>query len=194
MAEKKQTGSTEYELFYLIGESKEVDMARIKDEIKAIVVKEGGEFLEGESTEKRKLAYPIRREIRGIYVAQRFTTADRNDREENIEKGEESIISRLTRLLNLYRDILRFIIVRAEDLPSLNPVEESAKVVEEVMQEAKVAEAAPKKRARVAKKEVEEVAEATEETKTPAAKKAKEAKSEMKEEDIDKKLEEVLNI
>jgi ribosomal protein S6 len=181
---------TEYELFYLVGESKETQLDRIKGEVAAIVTAEGGSFLEGEKLEKRKLAYLVNKEVRGTYIARRFTLPGKDAREESVEKGEEGGVSRITHKLNLYRDVLRFIIVRAEGLPSLTEEEGTAKVVAEMTQEERVQKAAPAKK--VARKS---------KTEKPAEEKKEEVKAEegkeearMDEAEIDKKLEEVLNL
>lgn len=103
----------QYELFYLVGESKESQLDQIKEEIKKIITDEDGKFLEPEIIEKRKLAYKVKKEIRGIYVAQRF----------DIPSEEESTgtnkIQNINKKLTPYQNILRFIIVRASDLPEL---------------------------------------------------------------------------
>ena len=188
----------EYELFYLIAESKEIDMARIKEEVKAIVTAEGGAYNGEEKLEKRKLAYAVKREIRGTYIAQRFTTADRNDREASIEAGEQSVIARIDHKLTLYRDVLRFMIVRAEGLPALTPEEAASSVVAEVAKEAQVQKAAVEKKAvrRVRDEAVAEAPkkEAAEVVEKELKKEKKAEASETNEAELDKKLEEVLNI
>jgi ribosomal protein S6 len=180
----------EYELFYLVGESKESQLDRIKGEVVEIVKVEGGSFVEGEKFEKRKLAYPVRKEIRGTYVAKRFTLPDKDEREADADRGEEDAVSRMTRRLNLYRDILRFIIVKAEGLPPLvEQADGSAKVVEEVAKEERTQKETAKKAVRKPK-----VAEPREKEGDKAEKKEKKPTKKMDEADIDKKLEEVLNI
>lgn len=179
----------EYELFYLVGESKESQLDRIKGEVEALVVAEGGSFVEGEKSEKRKLAYPVRKEIRGTYIAKRFMLADKNAREESVEKGEENPISRMTRQINLYRDVLRFIIIRADELPPLVEKEGAAKVMddmvkEEKKQKAEVVQKPARKPKAVSAPKVEKEAKVAEEKEAPA----------LDEADIDKKLEEVLNL
>jgi ribosomal protein S6 len=192
----------EYELLYLIAESKEIDLARIREEIKAIVEAEGGTYIGAEKLEKRKLAYAVKREVRGTYIAQRFTTLDRNAREESIEAGEPSVIGRINRKLTLYRDVLRFIIVRADDLPSLAPEESSSKIVAEVAKEALVQKAAiEKKTVRQARTEIvaevpkpEVVDETAKEVSDTVKKEKKETIKAATEAELDKQLEEVLHI
>jgi len=157
----------QYELFYLIGGTKEANLEAIKKEMADIVISEGGVCEEKQTVEKRKLAYSIKHETHGIYVAQRFNLED-------TEKSKE-----LNRKLNLYGKILRFIISRADELPELLSKEERiAKSTSTPKSEQK--KETPKEESKIEKKTEERV-------ETP------EKKSE-KNEDIDKKLEEILNI
>jgi ribosomal protein S6 len=103
-----------YELCYLVGDSKEQDFTRIKEEVSAIVSKEGGKWLEPQIEEKRKMAYKVKKEVRGVYVAQQFEII------KDEEEGEKiNPLDSINKKLNLYNDILRFIIVKAEDVPEL---------------------------------------------------------------------------
>jgi ribosomal protein S6 len=102
----------QYEIFYLIGATKESSLETIKFQVEAIVKEEGGVFLEKEVIEKRKLAYPIKRESHGFYLARRF------------ELEEKEKLREINKKLNLYPEILRFILSRAADLPELKTKEE----------------------------------------------------------------------
>lgn len=157
-----------YELLYLVGSSKEPELDKIKKEASDIVVSEGGVFEEKQVVEKRKMAYKIGSETHGFYVAQRF----------ELESPEK--IRLITKRLNLNPHILRVIISRSSELPELTSREER-----------KEKSANAPKRERLV------------EIKKPEMKKAPEAKPEPKEEkpeqpqtaeEIDKKLEEILNI
>ncbi len=111
----------EYELMYLIADTKKEDLPNIKEEINTILTKVGAE-LKGDSFEfSRKLAYEIKHCWYGTYVVQRFTLGDKDKKEESIGFDElaEDSIKEITRQMNLQRDLLRYIIVNAEDLPSL---------------------------------------------------------------------------
>ncbi|KKP68156.1 MAG: hypothetical protein UR65_C0062G0012 [Candidatus Moranbacteria bacterium GW2011_GWE2_35_164] len=66
MVEKK---NMEYEICYLIGESKEANLDKIRPIVEGIITKHKGTFLEGEFVRKRRLSYEIKREARGTYVA-----------------------------------------------------------------------------------------------------------------------------
>ena len=113
----------EYELYYLVGELKEAALPEIRAEVEKIVKEFGGEFLPAETTEKRTLAYLVRKEKCGTFVARRFTLPGRSDEPFVEEKNpkEHAIVS-IDRLLRLYNDVSRFIIIRADELPELAPI------------------------------------------------------------------------
>ncbi len=158
----------QYELFYLIGVSKEAELAEIKKEVEGIVETAGGKFLEKETLEKRRLSYEIKHENHGVYLCRRF------------ELEEAESMAEIVKNLNLCTRILRFLISKASELPELKSKEE------------RMAEAA-KRESRKEQKEVKPEARKVSEIKTV---KKVEEKTEEKEksEDIDKKLEEILNI
>jgi len=101
-----------YELFYLIGASKEAEIEKVRQSVSDIVLKSGGVFEEKETMEKRKLSYRIKRETHGIYIAQRFELEDNQKLSDIIQK------------MNLNSEILRSIINRADELPELKSKEE----------------------------------------------------------------------
>lgn len=110
----------EYEILYLVPESKESELGAIREKIEKMVTAQGATFLPEETTEKRKMAYPIEKESRGIYVARRFTLPDRDEQEE-INTGAS--LQAMNRELELSPDVLRSLIVRADDLPELKAIE-----------------------------------------------------------------------
>ena len=116
----------EYELFYLVGETKEAELPRLRSEIEAMVKEKGGEFLPAETSDKRRLAYEIKGETRGFYIARRFTLPDFSDlvgAELEAKIAEGDVIAGLTRKLALSKDILRVLFLRAEELPELKAIE-----------------------------------------------------------------------
>jgi len=166
-----------YELFYLVGVSKEIDLEKIKVEVDEIVTGHGGVFEEKATQEKRKMAYKIKKDTHGIYIAKRFTL------EEPINVPE--IINKL----NLNPGVLRFIISDASELPELKTKEERIEQEEkrgevEKMREAKK-EAAELEKNPPKKEVVAPVVPKTE---------AEESQEAQDSEAIDKKLEEILNI
>ena len=111
----------EYELMFLIADEQKPELPRIKDEVKALVETAGGTWT-GDSVEfERKLAYKIQHNWRGTYFVQRFTLPDKDTRDEAVADGEMSknVIGEITRQMNLQKDILRYIVVNAKELPSL---------------------------------------------------------------------------
>ncbi|MDQ1283886.1 MAG: ribosomal protein [Patescibacteria group bacterium] len=157
-----------YELFYLVGASKEAELENIRKEVSAIVAENGGVFEEKETQEKRRLAYEIKHETHGIYTAQRF------------ELVEAENLAKINRKLNLNAGVLRFLISKADELPELRSKEE--RISEEQTKEARTQKFKEEKKAEQKK------AEAVEEKKEAGDKKSQ------PQEDIDKKLEEILNI
>jgi small subunit ribosomal protein S6 len=158
-----------YELFYLVAGSRETELETIKAATEEIITHEGGAFEEKEVVERRKLAYEIKHETHGFYVARRF------------EINETEKIQNITRKLNLHTGILRSIISKASELPELKTKEERIGAASN-RPERKNKETAEKA---AAPKPAEKVAKVSEKI-TPIEKKETE--------DIDKKLEEILNI
>lgn len=165
----------EYEICYLVGESKEGELEKIKEEVNKIIAQEGATVLEPEKVEKRKLAYKVQKEIRGIYVAKHFEI--KKDDEATEEKNE---IGNITRKLNLKNDVLRFIIVKADEVPAL--MKEEAKEEERIVE---------KKPVRAAKQKVES-REKSESTFAKAT--ADKEKPKAKKDEIDDELDKLLNI
>lgn len=164
----------QYELFYLIGEAKEPQLGQIKEEVKKIVENEGGKWLDPEIIEKRKMAYKIKGQFRGIYAARRFEFPEK-------EEEEKNEIQSISKKMKLNPDILRFLIVRADELPELKPHEIIAR------DKFSKISAGREERPRYAKKPADKISQKEATAEKPAAPK-KEAKS------IDEKLEEILNI
>lgn len=108
-----------YELFYLIGENKSPELEKIKREVKSIVENQGGRWLDPEILEKRKMAYKIKGQQRGVYVARRFELSE-NAKEE--QKNDP--LQNISKQLKLSQDILRFMLVKASEIPQLKSREE----------------------------------------------------------------------
>ncbi len=171
-----------YELFYLIGVSKELELAKIKQEVDEIITEHSGVFEEKITEEKRKMAYKIKKDTHGIYIAKRFSLKNTAHINEIIKK------------LNLYPGILRFIISDASTLPELKTKEERI----EQEEKRNASEAMQKEKQELIEKE--KIAQ--KDRMVPAKKessKKKDTKEEIEEkketaQDLDKKLEEILNI
>ncbi len=109
----------EYELFYLVGESKDAELPRIRQDVEKVVTDNGGTFLSPQTEEKRKLAYLVKKEVRGTYIARRFTLPDKDERDEAGVVVDVHPIALINRTLQLSKDVLRFLILSADDLPEL---------------------------------------------------------------------------
>ncbi len=112
----------EYELFFLVGESKDAELARIREDVEKVVTSFGGTFLAPQTEEKRKLAYPVKKESRGTYIARRFTLPDKDERDETGVMVETHPLVEINRALQLSKDVLRFLIVSAADMPELKAI------------------------------------------------------------------------
>ncbi len=120
----------EYELFYLVGETKEPELPKIKETVEKLLIAEGATFLDGETIDKRKLAYSIKKEVRGTYIARRFTVPQEEDAlasELAKRSSEIGFVASVTKKLNLSKDVLRFLILRADDLPALAKIDRTEK-------------------------------------------------------------------
>lgn len=114
----------EYEVLYLVGEQKKAELDAIRKEVETLIEKHGGEVLAGEFMDERKMEYPIRKERRGVYIAKRF----------QVKAEGEDIPGAIRKDMQFLANVLRFIIVRAEGLPTL---EESQERVRRVSMERK---------------------------------------------------------
>ena len=125
---------------------------------------------------RRKLSYEVKHQIKGIYIARRFEMPEVDYWAEGLESEKIGRIDVITKKLNLNQNVLRFMIVKAEELPELKQKEEIP------------AKREPERRDR---RDSRERSERPTRHERPAPAKKEEKKPE---ESIDKKLEEILNI
>ncbi|MGB2791181.1 MAG: 30S ribosomal protein S6 [Candidatus Moraniibacteriota bacterium] len=104
----------EYEILYLVGESKKAQLDTIKKSVEDAIVAAGGEMQEGEFVDERRMEYLIKGESRGTYIAKRFT----------VKEGAGDIPAEVTKTISFDKNILRFMVVRAEELPTLEESQE----------------------------------------------------------------------
>ena len=111
----------EYELMYLIADTKKEDLPKIKEEIDSLITKAGAKLTADSFEFSQKLAYEIKHCWHGTYVVQRFTLGSKDEREADLTFDElpTDTIQEITRQLNLKKDLLRYIVLNAENLPSL---------------------------------------------------------------------------
>ncbi len=163
----------EYEIFYLVGESKRIELEEVKKSIEEAIVAEGGTMLAGEFVDERRMEYEIRGEHRGIYIAKRFT----------VKNDGRDIPGAITKRLSFNKSLLRNIIVRTEGLPTLEESQDRVKRVADTRRRQPMnSRFAPSSRpsAPVAA--------------TPDTVKVEAEKPALSDTEIDKKLGEVLNI
>ena len=166
----------QYELFYLVGQNNEEKLDAIKKEVEQTLTDEGAVFGEMEVITRRKLSYEVKHQIKGIYIARRFEMPEVDYWAEGLESEKIGRIDVITKKLNLNQNVLRFMIVKAEELPELKQKEEIP------------AKREPERRDR---RDSRERSERPTRHERPAPAKKEEKKPE---ESIDKKLEEILNI
>ena len=166
----------QYELFYLVGQNNEEKLDAIKKEVEQTLTDEGAVFGEMEVITRRKLSYEVKHQIKGIYIARRFEMPEVDYWAEGLESEKIGRIDVITKKLNLNQNVLRFMIVKAEELPELKQKEEIP------------AKREPERRDR---RDSRERSERPTRHDRPAPAKKEEKKPE---ESIDKKLEEILNI
>jgi ribosomal protein S6 len=162
-----------YELFYLIGASKEAELEKIKKDVEKIITENEGVFEELQIEEKKRLAYKVKHEAYGFYIAQRFEI-------------EPEKISEINKKLNLHPGVLRFMISKSSELPELKIKDK------ELEKERKYQPAAPERFRD--KKEISQEQKKTFSSNDKEDKKTLPQEEKKTEEDIDKKLEEILNI
>ncbi|MEI8343726.1 MAG: 30S ribosomal protein S6 [Candidatus Moraniibacteriota bacterium] len=113
----------QYELFYLVGERQEATLDAIREEVGAMLTSEGAKLLDPELTEKRKLAYEIKHQNKGTYITRRFELEDIDFWADEKNSEKEFGIESITKKLNLMKNVLRFLIVKTDDIPELGAKE-----------------------------------------------------------------------
>lgn len=109
----------QYELFYLVGERQEANLEAIKEGVNSILALEEAKMVGEELSEKRKLAYEIKHQNKGTYITRRFELPEIDFWADEANGEREFGIAAITNKLNLNNDVLRFMIVKTEDLPDL---------------------------------------------------------------------------
>jgi ribosomal protein S6 len=182
----------EYEICYLVSETKEPELEKIKEKIRKIISKEGGSFSDFEFFDKRKMAYEIENENRGIFIANRFKLSKKNN---DLEAKPLKInsINRISEKMYLEKDVLRFVIVKAESVPS---VKIKKKEKEEKLEKGELKKEQENKIGKLNKEIKKEKFNKEKSTEIGGKDTLKEKSEEenKKLEGIDEKLEEILNI
>lgn len=193
-----------YEILYLIPESKTADCETIGKVIETHITECGATLLKDSWEDRRKLAYPIKNSTKGIFVAKRFEIS----KDEDVYEKEADPIQELTKRLRLMNDILRFLIVSAENLPPLK--EFSARKEEERLKHSQTPRHTEDKHGKRTEKKSfnatpissdpfskNEGASEIKKEEAPSPKKVSPAKEKIADKDtkeIDEKLDEILNM
>ncbi|MEA1926465.1 MAG: 30S ribosomal protein S6 [Patescibacteria group bacterium] len=170
----------EYEINFLVLQSRAELLEKIKEQMKKTIESHKGTITDTLEYRKRKLAYKIDHELYGFYTVFRFTLHD------------TSVIETLKRDLNLYQNIARYIIVRADELPLLKKkveqIQEKSVEKKKILKQEDVEKLLAEKKIDQEKKVEKTAVEDNEEIKEDEIKVKKERKvKEMEKEDIDKK-------
>ena len=99
-----------YEINFLVLQSKTEELPAVRKKVKLILEKIPAKIVDQLEYQKRKLAYTIQHQNYGFYTVFRFEL----DGEETPNALEE-----LKNKLNLENDVARYLIIRADNLPSL---------------------------------------------------------------------------
>ncbi len=102
-----------YETFFIMDPDLPDEMNQAADErVKGVVASQGGTVLSYEPWGKNKLAYPVKKRTRGLYVLMAYT-------------GGPALVAELERIMRLDERILKFITVKLDD--RFDPAKEEAR-------------------------------------------------------------------
>ncbi len=102
-----------YETFFIMDPDMPDEMTHAADErIKGVVASQGGTVMGYEPWGKNKLAYPIKKRTRGLYVLMEYA-------------GGPALVAELERIMRLDERVLKFITVKLDD--RFDPAKEEAR-------------------------------------------------------------------
>jgi len=158
-----------YDMLALVGAAHSPEAANeILESLRSLITKAGGDVLHASVVGKKKLAYPIQKERFGTYLDLDFNL-------------DGAAIQALERDLRLRADVLRFLSVKTK-LKTAKELEEEVRIQEKI-QARKSREEAAVRQEREAEQRAEEKAAAP----------ARKAEAPLSLEDIDKKIDEILD-
>lgn len=106
MAEVQNITSREYETIYVLKPDAGKEASeRISDRVRDVITKQRGALTRVENWGFRKLAYPVRKHSRGVYVYLKYL-------------GDGALVSELERNLRLQDHVLKFQTVKLGDVPT----------------------------------------------------------------------------
>ena len=109
---------SDYECLYIIRPAlTEEDVAGINEKVKAVVERNGGSVTKVENWGKKKLAYEVKKEKKGLYVLTHI-------------KGPGSLISDLENSLKIQENVIKFLTVKLNMKAEAAKAERAGKLVE----------------------------------------------------------------
>ncbi len=158
-----------YELFYIVSVKLTGDEQKVLlDKISGLVSVMGMTVTANKEVGRRKLSYPIKKEIQGNYFLMEFD-------------GEQSKLKKLERELRLIPDILRFLLLKKH-----------VKTQEEIEREQKIREKIEGKKREAERIELAKAKEKVSATKSETVEKKNDDNKKISLEDLDKKLDDIL--
>lgn len=108
----------DYESIFIARSSlSEEDVAGLTEKVKAIIEKNGGQVIKAENWGKKKLAYEVKKEKKGIYVMFHI-------------KGPGALVSELERNLNIQDGIIKFMTVKLDMKAEESKIQRAGRLVE----------------------------------------------------------------
>ncbi len=114
----------DYECIFIAKSSlSEQEVAGLTEKVKNVVEKSGGQIVKTENWGKKKLAYEVKKEKKGIYVLSHI-------------KGPGPLVAELERNLNIQDGILKFLTVKLNMEEEESKVQRAGKLVEAAREKA----------------------------------------------------------
>jgi len=129
-----------YELLYLVSANyTEEELVTVKEKIKDLIKKFGGQVSFEDSFGKKKLSYPIKGEVYGYYFLHEFDVAS-------------SVINNIDASLRVTTDVIRYQIVSSEPVSETARIKKTQEVKEDIKKSLKEEKAIEEPKAKRTKK------------------------------------------
>src|ERR1044072_4315491 len=110
MAEAQELKSKEYETIHMLGSDLDADTAdKVQGRVAEVVGRDNGKLVKVESWGRRKLAYPVGKQKKGVYVYVKYV-------------GRGGVVAELERNLKLQDTVLKFQTVQTAEEVDLQTV------------------------------------------------------------------------
>lgn len=91
-----------YEMMFIVKTMEEAEASKIAEELKSIITSMKGEITDFKDLGNKKLAYPINKEVTGIYYVVNFN-------------ADNEIITELDRKAKINESVIRHMIIRLDE-------------------------------------------------------------------------------